>query len=177
MRFEPDREGIGFLFIHQAVLQGVLAILMLAAPAFTDLSDSQHNSPADLSRMEQQVYRYVNRERRAHSLRELVWNEQVAAEARRHAARISKGRFFAHEDPQRGDVDERLSVSGIDWRRCAENLYEGNYADPAKEAVDAWLHSETHQRNIMDSTFSETGVGVARRMNGMIVIVQEYIAR
>lgn len=47
--------------------------------------------------------------------------------------------------------------------------------DPAKEAVRSWLKSAGHGKNILDSKFSETGVRMAVRPNGMIVIVQKYV--
>jgi uncharacterized protein YkwD len=150
-------------------------VLLCVAPGSPLLSDSADFSPEDLRRMEQQVHQYVNQERFLNRKPKLNWNEELAAEARRHAGRLAGGSLFSHVDPSRGDIDARLDQSGIDWRRCAENLYEGNIGDPATEAVRSWFKSAGHRKNMLNSKFNEAGVGVAVRGNGMIVIVQDYV--
>jgi uncharacterized protein YkwD len=127
--------------------------------------------------MEQQVHQYVNQERSLKRKPALDWNEQLASEARRHATHLAGRRFLSHVDPARGDVDARLDQAKINWRRCGENLYEGNIGDPAAEAVRAWLKSPGHRRNMLDPGFDEAGVGIVVRDNGIIVIVQEYITK
>jgi uncharacterized protein YkwD len=161
--------------MHRSIIRVLHIVLLLAAPGLTLLSNSADQPVDDLSRIERQVHQYVNQERLSNGLHELKWSNQISMEARRHATNIAAGNFFAHEDPLRGDVDLRLNKSGIDWQRCAENLYEGNFGDPAKAAVKAWLHSPGHRKNMMDSMFNEAGVGVAQRQDGVIIIVQEYI--
>ena len=150
-------------------------VLLCAAPSSPFLSDSADFSADDLRLMEQQVHQYVNQERSLNRKLKLNWNEKLASEGRRHAGRLAGGSLFSHVDPSRGDIDARLDHSGIDWRRCAENLYEGNIGDPAREAVRSWLKSAEHRKNMLNSKFNEAGVGVGVRQNGMIVIVQEYI--
>jgi uncharacterized protein YkwD len=59
--------------------------------------------------------------------------------------------------------------------RCAENLFEGEGDELANEAVNAWLLSEGHRKNMLDSTFSDAGVGVALKRDKTLVIVQEFI--
>jgi uncharacterized protein YkwD len=152
-------------------------MLLAAAPGLPFLLDSAFLTTEDLRSIEQHVYQNVNQERSSFRLPELNWNEQLADEARRHANRIANGRFFAHQDPMRGDIDRRLNISGIKWSRCAENLYEGNRGDLPKEAVKAWLQSSGHRKNMLDSVFSETGIGAAVRPDMTIVIVQEFIFR
>ena len=141
------------------------------------LSDFAPPATEDLHKIELRVHEIVNRERISRHIPELNWSEALAAEARRHAARIVNGRFFSHQDPVRGDIDRRLNGSGIEWMRCAENLYEGNSRDLPEEAVRAWLLSSGHRKNMLDSMFSETGVGIAVRRDKSIVVVQEYIYR
>ncbi len=149
--------------------------ILVAAPGFTFFLDADSAAVVDLHDMEMQVHQAVNKVRSSRHLPELAWNDQLASEARRHASRIVKARFFAHQDPVRGDIDRRLNRSGIEWMRCAENLYEGDNHELAKEAVKAWLLSDGHRKNMLDSMFSDAGVGVAVRRDNTIVIVQEYI--
>lgn len=130
-----------------------------------------------MRRIEHQIHQLVNQERQLKRKPLLKWNETLAAEARRHAENLAGEGLFSHVDPARGDIDARLNQMKIDWRRCGENLYEGNIGDPAVEAVRAWLKSPGHRKNMLDSGFNEAGVGAAVRGNGIIVIVQDLITR
>jgi uncharacterized protein YkwD len=165
------------LILTQAIAQAFAGILLLAAFGSNPLPWIVKRSAVDLNQTEQQVYRSVNQERRSGNLCELKWNVRIAEEARRHAARIAEDSLLSHQDPLRGDIERRLDKSGIGWIRCGENLYRGNYSNPAEDAVQCWISSSGHRRNMMDAMFNETGVGVALRSDGWIVIVQEFITR
>jgi uncharacterized protein YkwD len=131
----------------------------------------------DLLGFEQQIRQNVNYERSAKHIPELNWNEPLAVEARKHARNIAAGGFFAHEDPVRGNIDRRLDTSGIGWHRCAENIYAGDAGGLAEEAVTAWRLSPEHCKIMLDSMLSETGVGIAVKKDGTIIVVQEFILK
>ena len=58
----------------------------------------------------------------------------------------------------RRDLSDRLSETGADYRRAAENIAWG-YATP--EAVLAgWLDSSGHRANIENCSLTEHGVGL-----------------
>jgi uncharacterized protein YkwD len=150
----------------------VLLACFLAAPR---LLAAAYGS-AELQQIEQQVYKKVNDIRNENRLPAVRWNEALASEARRHAGNMVERHFFAHEDPRRGELAERLDESGIDWSKCAENIYQEKGLDkPAEEAVKAWLQSPGHRKNMLDSGFTETGIGVAVQPDGSLYIVQEFI--
>jgi len=162
----------------QLHLRVLCAMILAAIPGASSLPNPGAGSTQGLRAIELQVHQDVNREREAERLAGLTWNEPLAAEARRHARNMVSRGFFAHEDPVRGDIESRLDRSHIEWIRCAENLYEQRGGShPAKQAVKEWLHSPTHRRNMLDPTLRETGVGVAMRRDGTIVIVQEFLLR
>jgi len=131
----------------------------------------------DLQRIEQQIQQNVNNERSAKHIPQLDWNEQLAAEARRHAGNMATQLFFSHEDPVRGDVDQRLDVLGIRWHRCTENIYAGDFGGLTEEAVTVWRLSPQHNKIMLDSMLSEAGVGVAVKRDGTIIVVQEFILK
>ena len=169
--------GTDLLPMISILIRALCAVLLAAAPALPLLENPRAMTPEELHRIAMQVHRYVNEERLSRKIPELGWNEPVALEAGRHAANIASRRFFSHRDPTRGDLDTRLNRSGIEWRRCGENLYEGSLEEPARAAVQAWLHSRGHFQNMMDSMFSEAGVGVAQRSDGTIVVVEAFVLR
>jgi uncharacterized protein YkwD len=125
---------------------------------------------------ERRVFGEVNRVRRAQGLERLEWNESLAQEARRQALNMAARGFFAHRDPARGDLAERLNASQIRWRNCAENLFhERGYDDSVSVAVQRWLESSGHRRNMLDQAMTQTGVGVAIEGRDSVFIVQDFI--
>lgn len=160
------------LFFIRAICIGILA----AMPGL--LHSSGPASLSDLHAIESQIYRNINEIRNSAGLKPLAWNEQLAGEARRHAYNMAGRRFFGHKDPARGDLADRLDGSGIQWRLCAENLYEEKgINEPAQRAVYQWLHSPRHKKNIFDSRLVESAVGVAADADGMIIVVQDFITK
>ncbi|MFP6855285.1 MAG: CAP domain-containing protein, partial [Opitutales bacterium] len=87
----------------------------------------------DLRAIEKLVHAAVNRERLKVNLREMAWNDQVAAIARSHSEDMAKRNFFSHFNPEgetpsaraarqgwtksKGTVSADESVSGL-----AENI-------------------------------------------------------
>jgi uncharacterized protein YkwD len=151
-------------------------LLTIAALSLFCIPKSYSESEADLSNLEQQVYQRINAARNDHQAPLLSWNEKVAVEAKRHAKNMVDRGFYTHEDPERGELDKRLDDSGIDWIRCAENIYrENGLSKPVEDAVKSWLQSPGHRSNMLDTDFSETGIGAAASRNGTIYIVQIFI--
>lgn len=59
----------------------------------------------------------------------------------------------------------------------AENVaYNHYYDDPVKVAVDGWMKSAGHKKNILGD-FEETGVGVAISKEGQFYITQLFAKR
>ena len=147
-----------------------LAMLLLA------VSPLGSQPRVDTHEIERRIFEEVNRVRRDEGLEGLEWNERLAQEARRHAQNMVARGFFAHRDPVRGDLDERLNASHIQWWNCSENLfYERGQQDPVPIAVRNWLKSPGHRRNMLDKVMTETGVGVAVEGANAVFIVQQFI--
>ena len=63
---------------------------------------------------------------------------------------------------------------GISYKSEGENL-DGNYT--GKRAVDAWMNSEGHRANILNSSFNYTGVAVVESSKYGRIYVQMFIGR
>ena len=77
---------------------------------------------------------------------------------------------FGHEGFQ-GRIDRIRKHMGP-LHVAAENVASGPM--DAREVVDGWLHSPGHRRNI-EGDFKLTGIGLARKSNGMIYFTQIFI--
>jgi uncharacterized protein YkwD len=79
---------------------------------------------------------------------------------------------FAHagfSERQRTYAKQRGFVSGF-----AENVATG--ANDAAAALDIWLHSEGHKRNI-EGAYVYTGLGIARTKEGQYYFTQIFAVR
>ncbi|MFB3826177.1 MAG: CAP domain-containing protein [Bryobacteraceae bacterium] len=114
--------------------------------------------------LERAIFEAVNRERARRRLKALAWDEAVAEAARAHSGRMRDLNFFSHTDPQLGDARQRLRAAGLHWSVWGENLYqEQGMPDPVRSAVQSWMSSPAHRRNVLHPVFARTGVGVAAR--------------
>jgi uncharacterized protein YkwD len=154
------------------ILWALCALMVASTPL---LPGNSSNSESRLRKLEQEIFQKVNNARDENRVPQLCWKENLASEARRHAGNMAARRFFSHEDPKRGEISRRLDTSGINWNRCAENIYrEQGLENPAEDAVKEWLESSGHRKNMLDRGFSDTGVGVAAQADGTIYVVQVF---
>jgi uncharacterized protein YkwD len=128
--------------------------------------------------VENRVFELGNSERRAHGIRPLAWDDSLAAQARLHSRRMAELGFFAHRDPKRGALGERIGGAGLSRRVIAENLHRSyGYGDPAHAAVEGWMGSPGHRRNLLNGGFTVTGIGVARARDGTWFATQIFASR
>lgn len=86
-------------------------------------------------------------------------------------------RFSGHIDPERGGLADRLTSVGIGWAQCGENLFmEKGWDDPVHFAVVSWWYSPGHQANLLNSEFTESGVGLAQGPDKAWFVTQIFLA-
>lgn len=79
--------------------------------------------------------------------------------------------YFAHIDPSGKGVGDLVTDQGYTYIKVGENLALGNFKSD-EDVVTAWMNSPGHRANILDSAFSDIGVGVAYGMyQGRMVYV------
>ncbi len=159
------------LSMHRAIRAVVLAAACLAVQA-----GQTNTSEQPVAAIERRVFELVTQERTSRGLNALEWDQRLAEAARRHARRMAGRGFFSHIDPDRGDLFERLKDAKIPWRKAAENLFdEKGYEDPAQRAIQGWMNSPGHRRNVLDKQLIRAGTGAARAPDGTVYVVQIYI--
>ena len=100
----------------------------------------------------------VNRHRAKIGCRPLIWDERLAAVARRHSKDMARRHFFDHTNPDGEGPFDRMSDAGIDYRAAAENLAMGDLT--GRTVFEGWLGSRGHRRNLEDCEYTHHGVGV-----------------
>lgn len=105
----------------------------------------------------QQVMDLTNAERAKNGLSPLTWNWEVARVARYKSADMRNKNYFSHQSPTYGSPFSMLENFGVSYRSAGENIAAGQ-ATP-EEVVQAWMNSEGHRKNILNSGYTQIGVG------------------
>jgi uncharacterized protein YkwD len=109
----------------------------------------------------------INRARVHYGLVPLHFNADLRDSATGHSDSMVVHRFFGHEGPG-GSVDSRISRTGyLDDAAHAftvgENIAAGSGHDGSPwQIFEDWMHSTPHRENILDPSYRDAGVGVAR---------------
>jgi uncharacterized protein YkwD len=109
----------------------------------------------------------INRARHHYGLVPLQYNADLRDSATGHSDSMVVHRYFAHEGPG-GSVDSRVSRAGYLSQAgsfvIGENIGGGtgrHWGSPMA-VFEQWMHSPPHRANILDPSFRDAGVGVAR---------------
>lgn len=142
----------------------------------------QPPAPADIREVERELIDEVNEARAAHDAPALAINAAMMRAAREHAAELSSRHVLDHESTRAGSetFSQRLELAGApDWTLAGENLMSLPFtaSDIADEAVRGWLQSPSHRTQMLEPTYTDTGVGVVRDDHGDWFIVQLFIRR
>lgn len=104
----------------------------------------------------------INAERSQRSLRTLVWSEELAQVARRHSQRM------ANEDHLHHNPNLRYEVGN--WEVLGENV---GYGPGVGDLHQAFMNSQSHRANILDSVYTQVGVGTVWR-DGTLWVTQVF---
>ena len=144
---------------------------------FVESSSRTNRTSAAL--IEQQIFALINAERIKKGLSELEWDESLAAVARLHSEDMARVKFFSHRGSDGSLVDERADRLGLGtWRSIGENIaYMRGYDDPAELAVQKWLASAAHRKNLLGPNWKESAVGVAVTADGTYYMTEVFLFR
>ena len=108
------------------------------------------------SAFEAQVVGLINQERASAGVAALKANGALTSAARAHSKDMAVNNYFSHGS----DFAGRLSSAGYSFSAAAENIYagQGKYDTPYS-AVSSWMGSSGHRTNMLNSTYTEIGVG------------------
>ncbi|WP_078554905.1 CAP domain-containing protein [Bacillus alkalicellulosilyticus] len=107
---------------------------------------------------EQQVLDITNAIRLLHEMDPLQWDAKVAKVAYRHSEDMNVNNYFSHVSPTKGELGDRLDEGEVKYQIAGENI-AANYVDSIA-AVEGWLNSEGHRKNLLSEEFTHLGVGV-----------------
>ena len=126
-----------------------------------------------LQSIEAEVIRLINIERTNKGLSALATNWQVSRVARYKSQDMVNKNYFSHTSPTYGSPFNMMENFGIKFSAAGENIAYGQRTP--KEVVTAWMNSPGHRANILSASYTQTGVGAAKKADGTIYWTQEFI--
>jgi uncharacterized protein YkwD len=102
----------------------------------------------------------LNKFRLANGLAQLEFDNRLAKAATKHANAMAAADFFSHTGANGSTISKRVSDAGYPWRLVAENIAAGMQS--GGEAVDVWIDSPGHRKNMLTAGLTHAGIGYAR---------------
>ncbi|MED3976176.1 CAP domain-containing protein [Priestia megaterium] len=125
-------------------------------PSNESKGDSQLNSQT-VSSYEQEVANLVNKERAKYGLKPLTLNTKLSNVARIKSQDMLDNVYFDHNSPTYGSPFDMMKHFGITYSWAGENIAKGQTSP--EEVMNAWMNSQGHRENILNSHYTEIGVG------------------
>ena len=82
--------------------------------------------------------------------------------------------YFSHQSPTYGSPFDMMRQFNNAFNSAGENI-AGNQT--VEGAFKAWMGSEGHKKNILNSNFNYTGIGIETSNTYGKIVVQQFIGR
>ncbi len=156
---------------------GLLTILPNCVQSISARSlpqDSMNTNVAltsSLADLEKAVNQQINQYRASKKLPPLSVDPRITQQARIHSQNMASGKVkFSHDG-----FEGRVKAISIPYQSVAENVaYNQGYSDPVRNAVEGWIKSEGHRKN-MEGQFNLTGIGIAKNAKGEYYFTQIFV--
>ena len=119
--------------------------------------NSNANANGNFTAYANEVLRLCNNIRSSRGLAPLTLNDKVCKVANLKAQDMASNNYFSHQSPTYGSPFNMLKNNSISYSAAAENIAKG-YSTP-QAVVDAWMGSDGHKENILNSAYTQMGVG------------------
>ena len=149
-------------------------------PIYSNTSNDQGNaggkttSNSNISADEKEVLNLINNQRSQYGLKPLEIDYELQRVAKIKAQDRVDNNYFAHESPVYGTPFNMIKNFGISYKTAGENI-AGNYTNNG--AVTAWMNSQGHRANILNGSFTYTGIGVVNSSKYGKIYVQMFIGK
>lgn len=130
-------------------------------------------SSGSYSSFQNQVVQLVNQERTSRGLKALTVDSALTNTATLKSQDMAKLGYFDHTSPTYGSPFDMMKQFGISYRAAGENIAYGQ-TSPA-QVMQGWMNSEGHRANILSTSYTKIGVGIAQNSSGRYYWTQQFI--
>jgi len=125
------------------------------------------------SAFQKKVVELVNQERAKNGLKPLTMNSNLNKTATLKSQDMAKLNYFDHTSPTYGSPFNMMRNYGISYRTAGENIAMGQTTP--EQVMQGWMNSPGHRANILNPSFTQIGVGVAKNSSGTLYWTQQFI--
>ena len=137
-------------------------------------TSNSNSSTSGTASEKQQAFALLNQDRAANGLPALALNSKLTNLADAYAADMIKRGYFSHYNPEGESPFDRMSKAGISYATAGENLAINTSVAAAETA---FMKSSGHRANILNSSYTDVGIGVVHSSDGSVYVVQEFIGK
>ena len=156
------------------VFGGIVGTAQAAPVTAKKAQATGSQSARQIKAAEQRAFELLNADRRANGLPKLKLNGVLVVLAENYGKDMIKRNYFSHYNPEGQSPFDRMRGYGISYRYAGENLAVNNSVEGAQRAL---MNSPGHRANILNSHYTEVGIGVSYDSRGAVYVVQEFIGR
>lgn len=146
-------------------------ILIVLITNFIALQAGAQVKPTPYSALANDILTLVNNHRAAMGLQPLAFNKTISEAAESHSRNMGAKKIpFGHDgfDSRMNKLSNALKPASA----FAENVAYG--PTTAEQAVDMWLHSPGHKKNI-EGDYNLTGIGIVKGRDGELYFTQIFV--
>ncbi|KAI9229582.1 MAG: CAP domain-containing protein [Piptocephalis tieghemiana] len=114
----------------------------------------------------------VNKARGAFGLKYLRYDAKLSNAAFGHSQDQARMNKMTHDGSDGSSPGDRMKAAGFSWTACAENVAYGYPSDAA--CMVAWMKSQGHKENILNTKYDSFGYGVATSSSGTPYLTQDF---
>ena len=137
--------------------------------------DNNSSNINGFSKEQVEVLNLVNKERKANGLKPLTLNKELSNVANIKSRDMIEKGYFDHTSPTYGSPFDMMKTFNISYKAAGENIAMGQRTP--SEVMTDWMNSSGHRANILNSNFTELGVGIYKGANGTIYWTQMFIGK
>jgi uncharacterized protein YkwD len=136
----------------------LLALWVVASPA----GAAADRPAAAMRSLEQDVLASINALRSEHGLAPLRLSTALSAAARQHSNEMAARGYFSHDSANGSSFDRRIAryypIGGRRYWSVGENLLWSSPDVDAERALDMWINSPEHRKNMLTARWREIGL-------------------
>lgn len=147
--------------LSRRLAAGTLALGLLAAPLSTAApaavaAGAAHSGDATYVKT---IFDDSNQARLRNGRRPLSWSSQLGSDSLQWSQHLARTGTFEHTT-----------------KNVRENLYTCSGCTTPTGAVEAWLKSPGHRRNLLNTRATSMGIGIAQNTKGEWIVTQRFNA-
>lgn len=123
----------------------------------TNVPSAPTQTTTNVTAEEKEMVELINAERKKQGLQPLTINNEMTKVARLKVKDMIDNNYFSHQSPTYGSPFDMLKKYGISYRTAGENI-AGNQT--VQKAHTSLMNSTGHRANILNSQYTEVGIGI-----------------